>query len=991
MAVKPLLALPDGFITSFTSTPHVFSTDDILGTFSGDTVADDPTILDTLLTSDVAPLTDKDGNTLYAIDSEFGFHVNDFLGADAKTQDYDYMEGWAGNIYQDIDGDGIEEITGIALTNAETDLFKSGLPLGTWSMGLGGMTVKASTEHYNVMAHLLSDQAFPNDPDAVYALDNDLKMLDRRPTGVDGALEDGALHELYVDELVTALEKAIVDNDAATTPQTYTDLDFDRDGNLDTYATKSVSIDVDTDGDGVVETIQVGGVDLGNDGSIDIVDKALNGFGTADLVDLMDPNESSITYDIAYSSDYSVTVKDDGKLLYRWGTAVKRPNDIRMDVKLDLPEEWTRDADENGIADSIEGGGKGYKVTRAELIITHDITNNPNDQVRPEDYENEGATGRKPSYYVIVDPDDATNTLWVSPVDSFDGEGTALPSYFKLTESGQVDLTAGGTAVYDPEGTLVGYRNEDESGAFIGTVLRDLSMVAVNEAAGLDFSTSDLAGGFTNEYYTSINRDPFEWSYDKYAGDPYKQVFEGFESRDAAEAAGYTDDALVSGPRWRLLANKFGQDLPGLEIPLIDNSEPPYQKDNIKYNTGDSATTVLNLLDWGADADGDGIVDDSPLLYSSGWMVVDPDRLDVNADGIIDEGWSQVNGLLGAGDALPSSPILTAVTPNGQTLRPDFLDTAVYLKGDRSDSAKIYDIQLKVEYETDNGTIGAVQQVTGLTEADKAVTFEGGASFSNPVVFASPVSLEGGHPVTVEFSDITSTGATLHLEEPEYLDGAHKPESVTLLTLEEGVWSLADGSLLQVGTTTFAAGATDAFHTVNFDVAFDEAPVLMLQVQSDNGRQWEIVRADNVTTTGFQYAIQEEEALTGGHTSEVVGWAALDAAAANGVIDWNGIGVQAFNTGATVTHEPSAFQFEADVGTDPLVAAILASYNGPDPANLRLSGIYDDGVNATAEFVVAEEKSLDSEIRHLAEDVSGLAFETSGLLTGTIHDAFVFA
>ncbi|WP_146204814.1 hypothetical protein [Jannaschia seohaensis] len=35
-------------------------------------------------------------------------------------------------------------------------------------------------------------------------------------------------------------------------------------------------------------------------------------------------------------------------------------------------------------------------------------------------------------------------------------------------------------------------------------------------------------------------------------------------------------------------------------------------------------------------------------------------------------------------------------------LSQDFLDTAIYIKGDRQDSAKIYDIQLEIEYFTDD-------------------------------------------------------------------------------------------------------------------------------------------------------------------------------------------------------------------------------------------------------------------------------------------------
>ena len=37
-----------------------------------------------------------------------------------------------------------------------------------------------------------------------------------------------------------------------------------------------------------------------------------------------------------------------------------------------------------------------YVVTRAELVVNHWITNNPNDQLRPEDLENEAATGANP-------------------------------------------------------------------------------------------------------------------------------------------------------------------------------------------------------------------------------------------------------------------------------------------------------------------------------------------------------------------------------------------------------------------------------------------------------------------------------------------------------------------------------------------------------------------------------------------------------------------
>ncbi|MEC7762824.1 MAG: hypothetical protein VX874_13045 [Pseudomonadota bacterium] len=958
-------------MTTYTSPTHVFSIQDLTGTFSGLQYPVLPAMLDTAGTT-VEPYTDKDGNVLYGIDSEFGFYIDDFIGAMPKVLDGDYAEGYAGDAFDD-EGNQI----GLALRDAETDVFLSGAPFGTWSLGLGGNTVKASTEHYETMASVLSDQAYPGDPEALGPLDNDLRMLDIRPSETTpGTFETGPLHNAYVHELIVALQSAM---DAAdpSLDMVLSDIDFDRDGVMDTYRITKTVVNFDHDGDGTADPIIVGAVDVDNDGTVDIVDSFLNGYGDeADIVDLLEPNESSVTYNIAYGQDYSVTLKDDGKLLYRWGEAVKRPNDIRLDVDMPLPEEWTRDANNNSIMDGLEG--EGFTITRAELIITHDITNDPNDQVRPEDYENEAAIGRIPSFYIVKDPDDPSKLLWVSPLDSYDGTGAPLPSYFVLDADGNIDLGAGGTAIYDPNDVLVGYRNEDGGGNAIGTVFRSDALAELNDAADLDFSTADLDQGFTAAWYTTTDREPFEWSYDLFPTDPYKNVFESFRSPDDAADAGFTEDALVSGPRWRLTPNKFGQDLPGLEIPLEENSEPPYTRDNIKYETGEFITTTLNLLDW----DGD-----SPLASSLGWMSIDLATIDANADGLIDDGWSMVNGTLGGGDALPTDPILTAVTPNGVVLEAGFFDVAVYMKGDRQDDSIIYDMELIIEYESEAGeVIGAVQSVANVDHEVSTVSYQGGATFDNPVVFATLASRAGWDMVTVEFTDITSTGASFHLDEPECYDGTHAEETVTLVTFEEGVWELGDGSLLQVGTTTFDAGATDEFHHVTFEHAFDDAPILLLQIQTDNGGEWEIVRADNVSADGFDFAFEEREDADGWHTSEVVGWAALDAAAADGVIDWGGLGAQAFSTGDTVTHEATPFALDASVGADPLIAAFLASYNGWDTANVRNTGVTFDGLVASANFMIDEEISLDAELDHRAEDVHGFAFEQAGLLIGEQYD-----
>ena len=740
---------------TFRSGKHVFTTNDILGNFRGETYADDPTIIDTD-ESDAGAYTDKDGNKLYAIDSAFGFNVQDFIGAtqkehDASSDDFDpdYSEGWAGNIVEE------GEVSGIALRNAMTDTFKSGQPLGTWAAGLGGNKVKASTEHYNVMASLLSDQAYAADPDALYTIDNNLKVMDLEETA-DGSFVPGALHGLYVDPLTDALEHAFAK--MADAGAVKPDLDFDGDGVAgDAYAVGTVNVPGYAD--------PVAAVDIDADGTWDVIDSHLNGFGgTADVSDVLAPNEATTAYDIAYGDDFSVTLKDDGKLLYRWGTMVKRPNDIRMDIKLELPDVW-RAPNANEIND-----GKGFKVTKAELVVTHTITNNPNDQIRPEDYENEDAIGRKPAYYVVMDPSDLpedwqsmdpetlfneVNTLWVSPRNAYAGNGKALPSYLVLDANGKVDLSEELAAtheavwhppVYDADAdtyaapVLAGYRNMKD-GKPIGTVLKDGSLPALNDLADLEFSSEGIAEGYTNEWFTTMDREPFEWSYDQAPDNPYIVDPVSFSSREEAEIAGYSDDELISGPRWRLTPNKFGQDLPGVVVPKVDNSPLPFQHDNIGYPVGEPTTTTLNLLDW------DGT---SPLGYSGGWTTIDRDRLDENGDGFIDEGWSQVYALDANGEEYlvedglvpvkpeydpndpnavwsPEGTIVSAVSPNGMTLTADWFDFSVYVKGDRRDSVKIYDAHLVLEYEIDPGLAEVYDYGDAPDDAESATFYQYGA------------------------------------------------------------------------------------------------------------------------------------------------------------------------------------------------------------------------------------------------------------------------
>lgn len=336
------------------------------------------------------------------------------------------------------------------------------------------------------------------------------------------------MHGFYIFELLEALN-------AADSADPLPVIDFDRDGTDDVYTAFLTDIDFD----GVVRTVAA--VDIGGEGTVDYHDGNLNGFGTYGIADILKPNESTVVEHIAVSDDYSVTLKDDGKLLFRWGNEIKRPNDIRLEATLDLPDEWS--------APDASGLKPLFHITAAELLVNHTVTNNPNDQIRPEDFENEAAIGVLPSYR--IENEGTATEKWLSVDDYYAGDGTLYPA---------------------------------------GTVLRDLSLAQQAEGSLLDqigAMSSDLVGGYTNAWYTTMDREPFQ--------------------------ADLTEDGTdyEVGPRWRLQPDKYGQDLPGVVIPQDPSEPPPPTKGEEKYEVGADTTTVINLLDWA------GV---SPLTLSAGWQ-----------------------------------------------------------------------------------------------------------------------------------------------------------------------------------------------------------------------------------------------------------------------------------------------------------------------------------------------------------------------------------
>jgi hypothetical protein len=561
--------------------------------------------------------------TLYPIDSEFGYEVIDFLGAAQKTRDGDYLEGFVGNVTAGFPTQAIIDGVTFQFTNAaSSSLYDAPIT--------GGVAVSnAATDTYKVKPPMgtwcrgLGGNSVKCETEHYSVMEHILTCHELIPyffadpvTGIQAVLNPGSVDIPTLDEFDCA------------------------DAGLDDVA--------------LILTNGVLGAQLVNGTPCDAVNDPPGC--------QMFPNDKTDTRNnVALTSDYSVQLKDDGKALYGWGTIHKRPNDVRLYAQLALPQEWKDPANN-------------FVINSAKLIVRHHITNNPNDQLRPEDLENEAATGRKPSYRV-ENAGTATET-WKSTKACYEGDSDLID-----TEDGNVDPTFLGV------GTV--FKNT----YFAITTSPPTSNVPTNDPDLPYPLSSDLTGGFTNGWYTTVDRDPFAWSYDTNP-DPTIQDYVGTWLEDTSGTLG----TLVSGPRWRLKPNKYGQDLPGLEIAIeaqpgqgtdgADCYAPPFDKALIKYPVGDPTITEINLLDWDTAANGP-----SPLATSRGWVDV------------------AQNGFVTVADTTPGG---VPYTTNGVPMTDDF-DLAVYIKGDRKATA-VYDAQLVIDYSPAPTT--TVPNVVGLPQVD---------------------------------------------------------------------------------------------------------------------------------------------------------------------------------------------------------------------------------------------------------------------------------
>jgi hypothetical protein len=232
-------------------------------------------------------------------------------------------------------------------------------------------------------------------------------------------------------------------------------------------------------------------------------------------------------------------------------------------------------------------------------------------------------------------------------------------------------------------------------------------------------------------------------------------------------------------------------------------------------------------------------------------------------------------------------------------------------------------------------------------------------SLVDPVVVAKPASSNDIEPAVVRIRNVDTTGFEIRVQEWDYLDGVHDPETVGYLAMEQGSHVLADGTRLEAGR--FSADNTSSYKTVTFGQAFQVKPVVLSAVASFNESDAVATRMRNISMTDFQFQMQEQEANLEAHLMEDVHYVAWEPSA--GMVD--GIAFEVGRTGNAVTHDFYSIQFQELFLDIPIFLADMQTVDGGDTANLRWANKDLLGVDVK----VAEEQSSNTETGHTSEEV----------------------
>lgn len=248
-------------------------------------------------------------------------------------------------------------------------------------------------------------------------------------------------------------------------------------------------------------------------------------------------------------------------------------------------------------------------------------------------------------------------------------------------------------------------------------------------------------------------------------------------------------------------------------------------------------------------------------------------------------------------------------------------------------------------------------------------------SYDRPVVFAQVLTYNGSEPCHTRVKNVGSSSFDLQIEEWEYLDEKHNPETVGYVVLEEGRHQLDNGLVVEVATTEVDLDVRDRWHSVDPPDEWGIETRVITHCQTYNGGDAVVTRQRPSVPTGpndswgFDVRLQEQETNRQEHTQETVGYLLAGAE----------LRTDTGMTAESVTDRWSTIWYDTDFADPPVTLASIETYNGGDPAGVRMNNWHRVGFDV----MIEEEASDGSPNYHPNAEIVGYFAVEEGAIEDT--------
>ncbi len=233
-------------------------------------------------------------------------------------------------------------------------------------------------------------------------------------------------------------------------------------------------------------------------------------------------------------------------------------------------------------------------------------------------------------------------------------------------------------------------------------------------------------------------------------------------------------------------------------------------------------------------------------------------------------------------------------------------------------------------------------------------------TFSQPIVIAGPPTFIGKKPLSVRIRNIDQTGFEIRLQEWDYLNDIHVRETVSYLVMEEGAYTLDNGSRIEAGRFT----GQKIFQQVALQQSYSATPIILTQVATEWDTDAVTGRVRNIGNASFDYRLQEQQKTLKSHAEEEVGYIAWEP----GQGTFSGLLFEAKTTAKKVNQKWFDLNFLTEFQNLPYLFTGIQTSNERDTATMRCKKLTQGEVR----IKIQEEKSKDSELRHKKEVVGYL-------------------